>query len=100
MRIHHGGELELFPGRVYHNGRKSIVDMVDIETFSIHKLDDMVQNLDVGLHSLCSDDDVRYLSKFIAEHKVIEVYKEYVVSKVGTYFKPYQAMGLVLNEIE
>ena len=93
--------------------------MVDTETFSIHDLDEMVQdlgwtdrkimfynflepgkNLDVGLHSLCSDDDIRYLSKFIAEHKVIEVYIEHVVSKVGTYFKPYQAMGLVLNEIE
>ena len=37
---------------------------------------------------------------FIGEHKVIEVYIEHVVSKVGTYFMPYQPMGLVINEID
>nr|GEU55096.1 EF-hand domain pair, mitogen-activated protein (MAP) kinase [Tanacetum cinerariifolium] len=80
LRIHHGGCLNFYPGRAYCGGKRIIVDMGDIKTFTIHELNLMVldlcytvkeimfynfkvpgKNLDIWLQALSCDDDVLLL---------------------------------------
>ncbi|GJW01533.1 hypothetical protein Tco_1556784 [Tanacetum coccineum] len=77
LRIYHGGCFKFYSGRAYCGGKTSIIDMVDIETFSNRELNEMVHdlghtnkeimfynfkvldnNLDIGFHALSCDDDV------------------------------------------
>ncbi|CAI9291533.1 unnamed protein product [Lactuca saligna] len=80
IRMHHGGEFTSFPGRKYIHGKQTFVDLLDIDTFSVHDIDEMMEdlryasvgkplyyhfqwplgNLDFGLFALASDEDVRY----------------------------------------
>ncbi|CAI9279938.1 unnamed protein product [Lactuca saligna] len=105
IRMHHGGEFTSFPGRKYIRGKKTFVDLLDIDTFSVHDIDEMMEDLgyasigkplyyhfqrplgdlDFGLFALASDEDVRYLGSFVAKHKLIEVYIEHDKTTLHTY---------------
>nr|KAJ0200449.1 hypothetical protein LSAT_V11C600329540 [Lactuca sativa] len=45
VRLHHGGQFTKFPGRKYINGKQNYVDLLDIDTFSIHDIDEMMEEL-------------------------------------------------------
>ena len=105
IRMHHGGEFTSFPGRKYIRGKQTFVDLLDIDTFSVHDIDEMMEdlgyasvgkplyyhfqrsfgNLDFGLFALASDEDVRYLGSFMAKNKLIEVYIEHDKNTLHTY---------------
>ncbi|KAI3503301.1 hypothetical protein L1887_31741 [Cichorium endivia] len=106
IRLHHGGTFTSFPGRKYLKGKEDYVDLLDIDKFSIHDIDDMMEelghigeqlstlyyhfqrplgDLDFGLFALASDDDVRHLATFVGEHKLIDVYTEHGETKLHTY---------------
>ncbi|CAI9281018.1 unnamed protein product [Lactuca saligna] len=92
IRMHHGGEFTSFPGRKYIRGKQTFVDLLDIDTFSVHDIDEIMEDLgyaligkphyyhfqrplgdlDFGLFALASDEDVRYLGSFVAKHKLTE----------------------------
>ncbi|CAI9259612.1 unnamed protein product [Lactuca saligna] len=82
VRLHHGGQFTKFPGRKYIKGKQNYVDLLDIDTFSIHDIDEMMEelghidsdetllyyhflrpfgDLDFGLFALGSDQDVHHL---------------------------------------
>ncbi|XP_052619631.1 uncharacterized protein LOC111886996 [Lactuca sativa] len=107
MLLNHGGKFTDFPGRKYVNGKRHYVELIDIETFCVHDIDDMMVklgyidenlhvemyyhfrrplcDLDFGLFALASDDDVRHLAKYVGQHKLIEVYTEHGQTKLHTY---------------
>ncbi|CAI9304457.1 unnamed protein product [Lactuca saligna] len=107
MLLNHGGKFTDFPGRKYVNGKIHYVKLIDIETFCVHDIDDMMVklgyidenlhvemyyhfrrplcDLDFGLFALASDDDVRHLAKYVGQHKLIEVYTEHGQTKLHTY---------------
>ncbi|CAI9266386.1 unnamed protein product [Lactuca saligna] len=105
IRMHHGGEFTSFPGRKYIRGKQTFVDLLDIDTFSVNDIDEMMEDLgyasigkplyyhfqrplgdlDFGLFALASDEDVRYLGSFVAKHKLIEVYIEHDKTTLHTY---------------
>nr|KAJ0207297.1 hypothetical protein LSAT_V11C500268620 [Lactuca sativa] len=107
MLLNHGGKFTDFPGRKYVNGKRHYVELIDIETFYVHDIDDMMVklgyidenlhvemyyhfrrplcDLDFGLFALASDDDVRHLAKYVGQHKLIEVYTEHGQTKLHTY---------------
>nr|KAJ0186252.1 hypothetical protein LSAT_V11C900478630 [Lactuca sativa] len=105
IRMHHGGEFTSFPGRKYIRGKQTFVDLLDIDTFSVHDIDEMMEDLgyasigkplyyhferplgdlDFELFALASDEDVRFLGSFVAKHKLIEVYIEHDKTTLHTY---------------
>ncbi|CAI9293936.1 unnamed protein product [Lactuca saligna] len=105
IRMHHGGEFTSLPGRKYIRGKQTFVDLLDIDTFSVHDIDEMMEDLgyasigkplyydfqrplgdlDFGLFALASDEDVCYLGSFVAKHKLIEVYIEHDKTTLHTY---------------
>ncbi|GKD28718.1 hypothetical protein Tco_1239496 [Tanacetum coccineum] len=86
LRIHHGGCFKFYLGRAYYEGKRSIVDMV------------LGKNLDIGLHALSCNDDVRFLSQFKGDHNVIEVYIARGCTKVYTYYNPKPTISSVEND--
>ncbi|CAI9301668.1 unnamed protein product [Lactuca saligna] len=95
-----------FPGRKYIKGKQNYVDLLDIDTFSIHDIDEMMEelghidsdetllyyhflrpfgDLDFGLFALGSDQDVHHLGTYVANHKVIDVYIEHGKTNLHTY---------------
>ncbi|CAI9301559.1 unnamed protein product [Lactuca saligna] len=106
VRLHHGGQFTKFPGRKYIKGKQNYVDLLDIDTFAIHDIDEMMEelghidsdetllyyhflrpfgNLDFGLFALGSDQDVHHLGTFVANHKLIDVYIEHGKTNLHTY---------------
>ncbi|KAL4577821.1 hypothetical protein LXL04_013935 [Taraxacum kok-saghyz] len=105
IRLHHGGEFTKYPGRKYIKGKENFVDLLDIDKFSIHDLDDIVEyfdyvedgklmfyhflmplsSLDYGLYALASDQDVCHLAEYIPKHKLIDVYIEHGKTNLTTY---------------
>nr|KAJ0208196.1 hypothetical protein LSAT_V11C500275290 [Lactuca sativa] len=96
IKLHHGGEFTKFPNVNYIEGTVTYVDMVDIEEFSIHKMDAIMKGLgysvppfiyyhfrvpkgdiDFGLRALGNDDDVLNLALYVKEHKLIRVYTKH-----------------------
>lgn len=45
MKVHHGGYFTPKPGRDYVLDNMSFIDLVDIDEFTVHVLDDMVKKL-------------------------------------------------------
>jgi len=91
LKINHGGEFSKFPRRQYMNGKHSYV--LDADEFAIHELDSMMLNLgyggntklhyhfkkpdsdlDVGLSTLGSDNDVCKLTSYVPKYRLLEVY--------------------------
>ena len=79
LKLHHGGKFTKFPSRRYANGKVNFVDYVDIDLFSAHDLDEMMEwlgydgvakiyyhfmipdsDLDFGLKALGNDADVMH----------------------------------------
>nr|KAJ0187464.1 hypothetical protein LSAT_V11C900468320 [Lactuca sativa] len=106
VRLHHGGQFTKFPGRKYIKGKQNYVDLLDIDTFSIHDIDEMMEelgyidsdqtllyyhflrpfgDLDFGLFALGSDQDVHHLGTYVANHKLIDVYIEHGKTNLHTY---------------
>ncbi|CAI9266417.1 unnamed protein product [Lactuca saligna] len=123
IKLHHGGEFTKFPDVNYIDGTVTYVDMVDIEEFSVHEMDAIMKGLGYsvppviyyhfrlpkgdmhfGLRALGNDDDVRNLTHYVKEHKVIRVYTEHSFTKLLTYFmapKPVKKVTIKqLDEIE
>ncbi|GJU25095.1 hypothetical protein Tco_1163716, partial [Tanacetum coccineum] len=46
IRIHHGGNFQRYPGKMYVSGHVDIFDMVDIDLFTVVVLNMMVVQLD------------------------------------------------------
>ncbi|CAI9274077.1 unnamed protein product [Lactuca saligna] len=105
VRLHHGGQFTKFPGRKYIKGKQNYVDLLDIDTFSIHDIDEMMEelghidsdetllyyhflrpfgDLDFGLFAL--GQDVHHLGTYVANHKVIDVYIEHGKTNLHTYY--------------
>ena len=94
--------------------------MVDIEEFSVHEMDSIMldlgyvvlsviyyhfrlpnEGLDFGLRALGNDDDVRNLSKYVSENKMIKVYTEHGETTLVTYFmSPNGPRRVIIEEIE
>nr|KAJ0188756.1 hypothetical protein LSAT_V11C900480270 [Lactuca sativa] len=106
VRLHHGGQFTKFSGRKYIKGKQNYVDLLDIDTFSIHDIDEMMEelghidsdqtllyyhflrpfgDLDFGLFALGSDQDVHHLGMYVANHKLIDVYIEHGKTNLHTY---------------
>lgn len=105
VKLHHGGEFTNFPGRKYVRGKVNYVDLVDMDTFSVHDIDDLMEelgyceegnllfyhflrptaDLDFGLFALACDQDVLYLGQFVANHKLIDIYIEHGKTNLHTY---------------
>ncbi|GJR34028.1 hypothetical protein Tco_1209712 [Tanacetum coccineum] len=73
IKIHHNGEFSKPPKRRYKFDMLDCVDLIDSDVFSIHELDEMLEELDV---------DVIKLLNYTPECKEIEVYIETDVSLV------------------
>ncbi|CAI9294904.1 unnamed protein product [Lactuca saligna] len=106
IELHHGGKFIKFPGIKYIEGVVAYIDVVDIEEFSVHEMDFIMldlgyvvphviyyhfrlpnEGLDFGLRALGNDDDdVRNLSKYVSENKLIKVYTEHGETTLVTYF--------------
>lgn len=93
ISLHHGGHFINFPGRRYENESHTFVDLLDIEKFSVHEIDSIMEDLgydgngkvmyyyflvpnhdlDFGLRTLGDDNDIINLRQYVAKHKMIEV---------------------------
>ncbi|CAI9264543.1 unnamed protein product [Lactuca saligna] len=45
IRLYHGGEFTKFPGRKYIKGKQTYIDLLDMDTFSVHDIDEMMEQL-------------------------------------------------------
>ncbi|CAI9276942.1 unnamed protein product [Lactuca saligna] len=110
MLLYHGGKFTYFPRRKYVNGKRHYVELLDIESFWVHDIDDMMVKLghineclpiemyyhsqrppcdvNFSLFTLASDDDVRNLAKYVGQHKLIEVSTEHGKTKLHTNSMP------------
>ncbi|GJS07303.1 hypothetical protein Tco_0364099, partial [Tanacetum coccineum] len=107
IRIHHGGNFQRYPGRMYVSGRVDIFDMVDIDLFTVVALNMMVlklgytgesepmfynylrplTSLDEGLYALACEEDVRCPATFVRSFKLIDVYIEHGVTVLDSYLR-------------
>ncbi|CAI9275866.1 unnamed protein product [Lactuca saligna] len=113
LLLYHGGEFTKFPGRKYIKGKQTYIDLLDMDTFSVHDIDEMMEqlgyvdegiplyyhfkqpfsDLDFELFALGSDHDVRHLGTFISKHKLIEVYIEHGKTQLHTLFLDWYDTG-------
>nr|KAJ0212945.1 hypothetical protein LSAT_V11C400228200 [Lactuca sativa] len=104
-RLFYGGEFTKFPGRRYVKGKERYVDLLDIDEFCVHDIDEMMEtlscveegkllyyhfkrpflDLDFGLFALASDSDINHLGTYVGKHKLIEVYVEHGKTVLHTY---------------
>ncbi|KAK1418217.1 hypothetical protein QVD17_27360 [Tagetes erecta] len=45
IKLHHGGSFHGFPGRSYVRGKIDYVDLIDIDKFSVHDMNDLMLKL-------------------------------------------------------
>ena len=45
ISLYHGGEFTKFPRRKYIKGKQTYVDLLDMDTFSLHDIDVMMEQL-------------------------------------------------------
>ncbi|CAI9274568.1 unnamed protein product [Lactuca saligna] len=45
LLLYHGGEFTKFPGRKYIKGKQTYIDLLDMDTFSVHDIDEMMEQL-------------------------------------------------------
>nr|KAJ0192876.1 hypothetical protein LSAT_V11C800410730 [Lactuca sativa] len=97
IRLFYGGEFTKFPGRRYVKRKERYIDLLDIDEFCVHSIDEMMDilgcveegkllyyhfkrpfsDLDFGLFALASDSDINHLGTYVGKHKLIEVYVEH-----------------------
>ncbi|CAI9278342.1 unnamed protein product [Lactuca saligna] len=123
IKLYHGGEFTKFPDVQYIDGSVNYVDMVDIDTFSVHELDAIMKgfrygvppviyyhflvpggDFHFGLKPLGNDDDLRTFAQYVCDHKIMRVYTEHGETKLLTYFmnpKPVKKVTIVqMDEID
>ncbi|KAL4578783.1 hypothetical protein LXL04_014914 [Taraxacum kok-saghyz] len=120
ITLHHGGKFTKFRGRTYIDGKVDYVKFIDMDEFSVHELDYMMQQLgyevppviyyhfqipngdfDFGLSALGNDLDLLTLGKFIEDNKVIHVYTEHGETRLLTYFmSPRVKPRVVIEELD
>ena len=108
MEIHHAGKFKDNDTRRYVNGLVAYVDGFDMDRFSVHELNDVMEelgyvneedpiyynymipgtNLEIGLRALGNDIDVHGLAKYIKDDKMIKVYCEHETSKLLLFLSP------------
>ncbi|CAI9278750.1 unnamed protein product [Lactuca saligna] len=84
-RLFYGGEFRKFPGQSYIKGKERYVDLLDIDEFCVHDIDEMMEtlgyveegkllyyhfkrpfsDLDFGLFVLASDSDINHLGTYV-----------------------------------
>ncbi|CAI9301373.1 unnamed protein product [Lactuca saligna] len=123
IKLYHRGEFTKFLDVQYIDGSVNYVDMVNIETFSVHELDIIMKGSRYGvppviyyhflvpggdfhfsLKPLGNDDDLRTFSQYVRDHKIMRVYTEHGETKLLTYFmnpKPVRKVNIVqMDEID
>nr|KAJ0211898.1 hypothetical protein LSAT_V11C400179570 [Lactuca sativa] len=120
IELQHGGRFTKFPGISYIEGKLDHVDLVDMDEFSVHELDEVMlklgyevprviyyhyqlpnRDLEFGLRALGNDVDVLSLAQYIEHHKIIKVYTEHNETKLLTYFmSPRVKPRVIIEEIE
>ncbi|XP_022008109.1 uncharacterized protein LOC110907434 [Helianthus annuus] len=118
LRLHHGGRLTQPPGRMYVGGKIDHVDLIDIDKFSVHEVDLMLdilgyngrvepmcymflhpkKNLDQGLEHLSCDKDCLNLGTHVEEHKIINVYISHGLKNIKDIFSPVEVKPPVTIE--
>ncbi|CAI9276843.1 unnamed protein product [Lactuca saligna] len=118
--LHHGGKFTKFPGIKYIEGLVAYINVVHIEEFPVHEMDSIMldlgyvfptfiyyhfrlpnEGLDFGLRALGNDDDVRNLSKYVSENKLIKVYTKHGEITLVTYFmSPNGPRRVIIEAIE
>nr|KAJ0201073.1 hypothetical protein LSAT_V11C600321680 [Lactuca sativa] len=78
IRLFYGGKFTKFPGRRYVKGKERYIDLLDIDEFCVHDIDEMMETLgyveeDFGLFALASDSDINHLGTYVGKHKVLIV---------------------------
>nr|KAJ0226779.1 hypothetical protein LSAT_V11C100003540 [Lactuca sativa] len=119
IELHHGGRFTKFPGISYIEGKLDHIDLVDMDEFSVHELDEVMLklgydvppviyyhyqlpngDLEFGLRALGNDIDVLSLAQYIEHHKIIKVYTEHNETKLLTYFmSPGVKPRVIIEEI-
>ncbi|CAI9285679.1 unnamed protein product [Lactuca saligna] len=119
IELHHGGRFTKFPGISYIEGKLDHIDLVDMDEFSVHELDEVMLklgydvppviyyhyqlpngDLEFGLRALGNDIDVLSLAQYIEHHKIIKVYTEHNETKLLTYFmSPRVKPRVIIEEI-
>ncbi|KAK9070482.1 hypothetical protein SSX86_010884 [Deinandra increscens subsp. villosa] len=118
IKLHHGGRFTKLPNRKYVKGKVDYIDLIDIDLFSLHELDDVMLRLDYteagvpifyhfkepgkdlnnGLHTLSNDSDINHLSNFVADNKIIHVYTEHGSTNV-IYFSSQHIFEEVTDDV-
>ncbi|CAI9260492.1 unnamed protein product [Lactuca saligna] len=108
-----------FPGRRYKKGKVKYVDLVDIDEFSIHDIDEMMNilgcveegkllyyhfkrpllDLDIGLFALAYDSDINHLRTYVGKYKLIEVYTDHGKTMLNTYLMSPNPSKVRIKEI-
>ncbi|KAK1428310.1 hypothetical protein QVD17_17142 [Tagetes erecta] len=109
IKLHHGGTFTKFPDVKYQKGKLTYVDLIDIDKFSVHVMEDVMydlgygqemdneipicyhylvpnEGLDFRLRALGNDADVIRFSKYVGECKLFNVYTEHGKTNLHTYF--------------
>ncbi|KAD6453940.1 hypothetical protein E3N88_08646 [Mikania micrantha] len=95
LKFNHGGIFTKVPDRKYVSGKVNYIDMVDSDNFSMHELNEMIQelgytkdffmyyhfrvpdgDLDTGIKALGDANDVCNLLKYVDRNKVIDIYTQ------------------------
>ncbi|CAI9279523.1 unnamed protein product [Lactuca saligna] len=119
IELHHGGRFTKFPRISYIEGKLDHIDLVDMDEFFVHELDEVMLklgydvppviyyhyqlpngDLEFGLRALGNDIDVLSLARYIEHHKIIKVYTEHNETKLLTYFmSPRVKPRVIIEEI-
>ncbi|GJY43180.1 mutator type transposase, partial [Tanacetum coccineum] len=103
IKLHHGGVFTSSPNRKYKNGNITFVDMIEIDEFSVHEIDSMLEDLghnsrrvmfyhflkpscdlDNGLEPLASVKDVVSLANYVTQGlKLVSVFVEHEKNSEG-----------------
>ncbi|MFS7983222.1 hypothetical protein Hanom_Chr11g00972031 [Helianthus anomalus] len=105
IKLHHSGRFTRFLDRAYVEEDYNFIDLQDEDKFSVHELGCIMdkfglskdveryynflvpdENLDFGLRALRSDADVLAFLKVLHESRDMNVYCQYVITTVHTFF--------------
>jgi len=119
MKIHYAGKFKDHDERRYVNGLVAYVDGFDMDEFSVHELNDVMDalgyvneeeviyyhylipgtDLEFGLRALGNDVDVQGLARYTKDNKLIKVYCEHDVSKLLIHLIPTVRSTVVIEEL-
>ncbi|CAI9282221.1 unnamed protein product [Lactuca saligna] len=108
-----------FPGRRYVKDKERYVDLLGIDEFCVHDIDETMEtlgcveegkllyyhfkrpfsDLDFGLCALASESDINHLGTYVGKHKVIEVYVEHGKTVLHTYTMSSTPSKVMIEEI-